>query len=174
VIFWHKLRQHFLRTLSLDSYRFQFTFKELIMDEPTLNEEKRMHFNQLVWEIARQIPPGRVAAYGQIASLIPAPEGIEDDTYKLYRARWAGSAMRECPADVPWQRVLNAQGKLSLPRESRGYAQQKALLESEGIAFDARDRIDLKRFGWEGPSRDWLVAHGLHAPEEDYQQGSLL
>jgi methylated-DNA-protein-cysteine methyltransferase related protein len=144
------------------------------MDEPTLNEEQRKHFNELVWEIARQIPPGKVAAYGQIAGLIPAPEGFDPEAYNVMRARWAGSAMRESPADVPWQRVLNALGKLSLPRESRGYAQQKALLESEGIEFDAKDRIDLKRFAWEGPSRDWLLDHHLQAPEEGYQQGSLL
>lgn len=144
------------------------------MDGPNLSEPERKKFNERVWEIARQITPGKVAAYGQIAALIPTPEAVEPEAYKTFRARWAGQAMRECPADVPWQRVLNAQGKISLPRESRGYAQQRALLESEGIVFDAKDRIDLKRFGWQGPSRAWLLEHGLEAPEEDYHQDPLI
>jgi methylated-DNA-protein-cysteine methyltransferase-like protein len=144
------------------------------MDEPGLSVSEREHFNQQVWEIARQIPPGKVASYGQIAAMIPAPAGVSLEAYAVQRARWAGSAMRECPADVPWQRVLNAQGKISLPRESRGYANQRALLEGEGVAFDARERIDLRRFGWQGPPRAWLLERGLVAPPEDYQQQSLL
>ena len=55
----------------------------------------------MVWKIARLIPAGRVATYGQIAALIPAPE-----EYQSERARWAGQAMAMCPPDVPWHCLL--------------------------------------------------------------------
>jgi methylated-DNA-protein-cysteine methyltransferase-like protein len=130
------------------------------------------NFNEMVWEIARQIPLGRVFTYGQIANLIPPPPGMPEAEYKAQRARWAGSAMSKCPPDVPWQRVLNAQGKISLPGKLGD--QQRRLLEAEGITFDDRQRIDLTRYGWDGPARDWLQERGLLIPSEDYQQPRLL
>jgi len=136
-------------------------------------DQKQQYF-QMVWEIARQIPAGKVASYGQIAAFIPAPQGISPEAYAVQRARWAGAAMRECPGDVPWQRVLNAQGKISLPAGSRGALEQRRMLEAEGVEFDARERIDLARFGWAGPPRAWLLERGLLAPDQDFQQGSLL
>jgi methylated-DNA-protein-cysteine methyltransferase-like protein len=56
--------------------------------------------------------------------------------------------MAQCPDDVPWWRVINAQGKIS---ERPGAAEQRQRLEAEGVIFDEKDRIDLKRFGWQGP-----------------------
>jgi methylated-DNA-protein-cysteine methyltransferase-like protein len=70
--------------------------------------------------------------------------------------------MAECPAEVPWQRVVNAQGKIS-PR--RGAELQRKLLESEGVVFDDRQRIDMTRYGWDGPTKEWLVENHLVAPE---------
>jgi methylated-DNA-protein-cysteine methyltransferase-like protein len=58
--------------------------------------------------------------------------------------------MAACPADVPWQRVINSQGKVSL-RQGGGGERQRELLESEGVAFNDKDRIDLKVFLWDGP-----------------------
>jgi methylated-DNA-protein-cysteine methyltransferase-like protein len=115
------------------------------------------------WEIARQIPPGRVFTYGQIAALIPPPAGMTAEDYRAWGARWVGGAMAACPEGVPWQRVLNAQGKISLPAAGGG-DRQRQLLEAEGVMFDERGRIDLKKFGWEGPSREWLLGRGLAAP----------
>jgi methylated-DNA-protein-cysteine methyltransferase-like protein len=68
--------------------------------------------------------------------------------------------MAACPEDVPWQRVINAQGKISL-RPGGGGQMQRQLLEEEGIEFDERERINLKRYGWDGPPDEWLIAHGL-------------
>jgi methylated-DNA-protein-cysteine methyltransferase related protein len=116
-------------------------------------------FNAQVWEIVRMIPPGRVFTYGQVATLIPPP-GIPEKDYRAWGARWVGGAMAACPEGVPWQRVINAQGKISL-RPGTGGARQRQLLEDEGVQFDQRERIDLARFGWEGPSDDWMEAHGL-------------
>ena len=124
----------------------------------------------MVWKIARLIPEGKVATYGQIAALIPAPQGSAPEEYQAARARWAGQAMAECPPDVPWQRVINAQAMIS-PR--RGAEEQRRLLEGEGAVFDARGRIDLARFGWAGPSADWLKATGLPASEPKYRQRGM-
>ena len=115
-------------------------------------------FKKQVWLIARQIPAGQVASYGQIAAFIPLPPGVDPAYFQSFKARWAGSAMAECPPDVPWQRVINSQGKIS-PRP--GAQRQRQLLEAEGIIFDAKERIDLKRYAWAGPSPDWLAANGF-------------
>ncbi len=108
-----------------------------------------------VWEIVRQIPRGRVATYGQIAALIPPPTGVSDKDYQAWGARWVGGAMANCPADVPWQRVINSQGKISL-RRGGGYERQRALLEAEGVTFDDLGRVDLQRYGWSGALSDRL------------------
>ena len=108
-------------------------------------------FNQQVWEIARQIPFGRVASYGQIAKMIPPPIGVEIEAYAAFAPRWVGGAMAACPDDVPWQRVINSQGKIS---ERAGAEKQRQLLEAEGILFDAKDRIDLKKYGWSGKNEE--------------------
>ncbi len=128
------------------------------MNDLELPQPVRDALYATVWKIARQIPAGRVATYGQIAAMIPSPAGISPEDYKAYRARWAGSAMAACPPDVPWQRVINSQGKIS-PR--RGAEQQRQLLEREGLVFDSKDRVDLVRFAWTGPSGEWLQANGL-------------
>lgn len=111
-------------------------------------------FNQLVWEMVRQIPAGKVATYGQIAGLITPPAGIPFERYRAFAPRWVGGAMAACPDDVPWHRVINSQGKISL-RGPEAENTQRELLEAEGILFDDRQRVDLKRFGWQGPPQDF-------------------
>jgi methylated-DNA-protein-cysteine methyltransferase-like protein len=118
-------------------------------------------FNEKVWDIVRQIPPGRVTSYGQIAAMIPPPEGMDPKSYDAFAARWVGGAMAACPNDVPWQRVINSQGKLSL---RAGAEMQRELLIAEDLVFDDRGRIDFKKFGWQGPAPDWLKSHNLYPP----------
>lgn len=134
------------------------------MEEVNLPPAQREAFNQAVWKIAALIPEGKVFTYGQIAALIPQPEGVDAETYKAYRARWAGAAMAVCPGGIPWQRVVNSQGKIS-PRQ--GAETQRRLLEGEGIVFDARDRMDLSHVGWQGPLAEWLRENGLLPPNSD-------
>ena len=112
----------------------------------------RMIYFEKVWEIVRQIPPGRVSTYGRIAAYIPAPGGMSEQAYQVRGPRMVGGAMAACPENVPWQRVINAQGKVSL-RQGGGEG-QRALLEAEGIEFDDKDRVDLKIYLWEGPSQN--------------------
>jgi len=119
------------------------------MNLPELPPAQRNAFNKAIWDLARQVPPGKVATYGQLSALVPAPAGVLPEDYAAFRARWAGEAMRVCPPGVPWQRIVNAQGKIS-PRP--GAETQKKLLEQEGVVFDSRQKIDLSRFGWPGPS----------------------
>jgi methylated-DNA-protein-cysteine methyltransferase-like protein len=118
-------------------------------------------YAEQVYAIVRAIPPGRVMAYGQVAQLIPPPEGVAPDTYLKLGPRWVGTAMVACPDDVPWQRVINSQGKIS-PRPGMGPLVQRNLLEHEGVTFDARERVDLKHFGWR-PAAEWLRERGLVA-----------
>jgi methylated-DNA-protein-cysteine methyltransferase-like protein len=103
----------------------------------------RMDFNILVWEIVRQIPAGKVMTYGQIAALIPTPPNMTTEGYRAFGPRWVGGAMASCPEGVPWQRVINSQGRISLRQSS---VQQRELLESEGLQFDPSNKIDLKKY----------------------------
>lgn len=119
-------------------------------------------FQEFVWEIARQIPPGTVSTYGQIAAMIPPPGKLNLKDYEAFGARWVGGALANCPADVPWQRVINSQGKISL---RPGAIQQKELLQSEGVAFDAKERVDFYQYGWNGPDPEWCRAHGFFVPK---------
>jgi len=99
-----------------------------------------------VYDIVRQVPRGRVTTYGDVAQLVG--QGCD--------ARLVGYAMANCPDDVPWQRVVNSQGKISLQGEAA--QKQRLRLEAEGIAFDARGKIDLKRFRWSGPGDEFAPA----------------
>src|SRR5512147_883872 len=107
-------------------------------------------YYEQVWNLVRKIPRGKVAAYGQIALMIPPPNGVEIEAYKAFGPRWVGGAMAACPDDVPWQRVINSQGKISA-RE--GAERQRRLLEEEGVLF-VKDKIDLKKYGWRGLEED--------------------
>jgi methylated-DNA-protein-cysteine methyltransferase-like protein len=96
------------------------------------------------YRVARSIPRGRVATYGQVAALAGRPRGARLCGYAL-------SALRNTVHDVPWQRVLGARGAgragISL-RDPIGAAAQRALLEREGVLVDARGRVELGRYGW--------------------------
>lgn len=100
-----------------------------------------MHFFDQVYALVRHIPAGRVASYGQIARLLEQPQA----------ARTVGWALRALPpgSDVPWQRVVNAAGRISL-RDPADAAHQRRLLQAEGVVLDADNRVDLAQFGWEG------------------------
>jgi methylated-DNA-protein-cysteine methyltransferase-like protein len=96
--------------------------------------------------VVRRIPRGRVATYGQVAALA----GFAG------QARRAGYALAALPehSAVPWHRVVNARGEISLRGPGGGGAvTQRIRLEQEGVEFDARGRISLERFAWRPRSR---------------------
>ncbi len=96
-------------------------------------------FHQCVVDIIRKIPRGKIASYGQVAALAGSPRSAR----QVVRVLHACSEKLE----LPWYRVINKQGKISLPRNG-GYELQKSLLKKEGVKFTRDDVVDLKKFGW--------------------------
>jgi methylated-DNA-protein-cysteine methyltransferase-like protein len=107
-------------------------------------------YNAQVWEMVQKIPAGKVSTYGKIASFVPVPLGVDPADYKAWGARWVGGAMAACPEGIPWQRVINSEGKVSLSSGSGGQ-RQRELLEAEGVVFDDRGRVNLQIYAWQGP-----------------------
>lgn len=97
-------------------------------------------FTKTVIEIIHNIPPGKVATYGQIALMAGNPQGARQV------ARILHSMSRK--HDLPWHRVISSKGKISLPA-GNGYEEQQALLENESIAFDKNGCVDFGKFGWQ-------------------------
>ncbi|MBN1120163.1 MAG: MGMT family protein [Anaerolineae bacterium] len=124
-------------------------------------------FNTLVWELARQIPEGYVSTYGQIASMIPPPDGVDLLTYRRLRALWVGRSMSALPdgSDVPWHRVIGGKGSISLPPGSAAAEEQRFRLAAEQVQFDVQGRVDFRLVGWDGPHDHWLAARGLLPPQ---------
>jgi len=98
-----------------------------------------------IYAATRRIPRGRVATYGQVAELA----GLGS------HARQVGYALHALPegSDVPWHRVINAQGRVSLRSVSAGAALQRALLEAEGVIFRPGGGVDLACYQWRPRSR---------------------
>ena len=92
-----------------------------------------------IYSAVRRIPKGRVSTYGRIAKLVGAPG-----------PRVVGYAMAALPAGsrVPWQRVVNHKGEISLRKGGDGELRQRRLLEAEGVQFNLRGRINLKVYAW--------------------------
>jgi methylated-DNA-protein-cysteine methyltransferase-like protein len=94
-----------------------------------------------IWRVVRSVPRGRVASYAQVAYEAGLPG----------RARMVGRALSEAGASakqLPWHRVINAQGRIALPRSSAAYVEQKTRLIAEGVIFEAGDRVSFARYGW--------------------------
>ncbi|HEY1077009.1 MAG TPA: MGMT family protein [Fontimonas sp.] len=101
-----------------------------------------------IWATIRRVPKGRVATYGQIA----AEAGFAK------RPRLTAQALRHAPERLrlPWFRIVNAQGRIAIPKGSSGHDEQRERLEAEGVIF-VRDRIDLAIYRWQPRSLAPLV-----------------
>jgi methylated-DNA-protein-cysteine methyltransferase-like protein len=95
---------------------------------------------QRIYRVVTRIPRGKVATYGQIARLAELPGQARLVGYALHSHSDQG-------ARIPWHRVINARGQVSLS-EFDGADLQRRLLEMEGITFDQKGRVDLARFQW--------------------------
>ncbi|GIW13568.1 MAG: hypothetical protein KatS3mg062_1007 [Tepidiforma sp.] len=104
-------------------------------------------FYDAVYGLVRGIPRGRVMTYGQVALELGSPAA----------ARAVGYALSYLPldTDVPWWRVVNAQGGISLRGRGEGADLQRQLLEAEGVAFERDGRVDLRRYRWFPSGGDW-------------------
>jgi methylated-DNA-protein-cysteine methyltransferase-like protein len=103
-------------------------------------DDSRTLFERIAVVIAR-VPAGRVVTYGQVAAMAGNPRAAR----QVVRVLNAWSSKR----DLPWFRVVNRDGKISLPRGG-GFEEQRALLVADGVAVDDTGRIDMTRYRWDG------------------------
>jgi methylated-DNA-protein-cysteine methyltransferase-like protein len=106
------------------------------------------NFYEQVYAVVRRVPPGKVTSYGRVAQMLGRPNAARAVGYAL-------GALKDKPedaatGDVPWQRVVNSQGRISIRNREHGAQQQAELLRSEGVEVSEDLRIDLDRFLWEG------------------------
>ncbi len=106
-----------------------------------LQETDTGNWHQAVWKVVAEIPTGHVLTYGEVARLAGMPRA----------ARRVSQALRNAPRkmELPWHRVINAQGKISFQKDSSGWRRQKELLEVEGIVF-LNGKIELEKYGYRG------------------------
>jgi len=92
-----------------------------------------------IYTLVRQVPAGHVTTYADVGRQVGCT------------ARTVGFAMSALPKghDVPWQRVINSQGRVSSRTDGDGSAIQRLLLEAEGVMFDAQQRVDLATYRWQ-------------------------
>ena len=107
-----------------------------------------------ICETVLRIPEGCVSTYGRIAELAGIPRG----------ARQVGRTMKMLPADseVPWHRVLNARGELTLAQDSPAGQRQRSRLRAEGVVVN-RGRVDMRRYNWQVSLDEWMWG-GIDGP----------
>ena len=98
-----------------------------------------------IYAWVRRVPEGKVATYGQVARLAGKCS-----------ARQVGYAMAAVPdgSGIPWHRIINSQGRISLRTGSEGHLMQRILLEAEGIVFSRDGKIDLAEYRWTAAADD--------------------
>ena len=114
-------------------------------------------FARAVYALVRAVPRGRVVTYGQVAAILGQPRA----------ARAVGTALYHLPPPlkriVPWQRVVNAAGRISIRGDLMRPDLQRDLLESEGVVFRGA-RIDLRAYRWKGPRKERRVHLTVSVP----------
>jgi len=127
VVFYSRLtRKRFYRLRVIN----MLSFIQMTKAEKSLYEK--------IYDMVKRIPKGKVATYGQIARLCGIPEHSRLIGYALHNLK--------PNSGVPWHRVINSKGMISLPRSGGDYDRQKKILEKEGVQF-IRDKIDLSKYG---------------------------
>ena len=110
---------------------------EALSKEPSAEIQVK---RESIWQVVHMIPSGKVATYGQVAALAGLPKA----------ARFAGTSLKGLPkaTRIPWHRVINAQGRISLPPSSASYQEQHQRLTQEGVLI-RNGRVVLKDYQWE-------------------------
>lgn len=103
-------------------------------------------FHAQVFAMVRQVPHGKVATYGQIATLLGSPRVARHVGFAM-----AGAWRAEGDEPVPWHRIVNAKGSISTRERADPDHDQRTLLEREGVGFRANGTVDLRAFRWAGP-----------------------
>ncbi|HEX6385465.1 MAG TPA: methylated-DNA--[protein]-cysteine S-methyltransferase [Anaerolineae bacterium] len=104
------------------------------------------NFYQQVYAVVRRIPRGKVTSYGRVARMLGRPNAARAVGYALSALK----DQREQVAEVPWQRVINGQGRISIVNREVSAQRQAELLRQEGVAVSDDLRIDLDVYLWEG------------------------
>lgn len=101
-----------------------------------------MSFPEQVYRLVARCPRGKVVSYGGVAAMLGKPRA----------ARAVGTALRELPdnSQVPWWRVINSSGRITIRGITNIAALQRALLEREGVKFNSSGKIDWEKYGWNG------------------------
>ncbi len=118
-------------------------------------------FNERVRRVTQAIPSGRVLSYGDVATLCGSPRA----------ARAVGNVLRGTGGiDLPWHRVINAQGRISGKGDVYRADRQRRLLESEGVVFNASGALDMKALRWDtdGAPNFLSPQDDFHTPPEDW------
>lgn len=105
-------------------------------------KEEKSNFYEIVYKITKSIPKGKVSSYGRIAVLSGSPRAARAVGYAL------NALKKDQEQEIPWQRVINAEGRISFKSDTSRAILQRKLLEVEGIVFQEDDRVDWKMFGW--------------------------
>lgn len=100
-----------------------------------------LSFNELVYALVRAIPYGKVLSYGRVSDLLGVPQGAR-------AVGWALHNLGSREPSVPWHRVVNARGRVSIKGSPEAAMEQRARLESEGVVFDESDTLDMRRYLW--------------------------
>lgn len=105
-------------------------------------------FYEKVYVLVRQIPIGKVSSYGRVAAMLGSAGAARQVGYAMSALK--SKANNETYADIPWQRVINHQGKITIKGSEHGRLRQAELLKEEGVDVDNNLQVDMDVFLWEG------------------------
>lgn len=117
------------------------------------------NFYEQVYAVVRRIPAGKVTSYGRVAQMLGRPNAARAVGYAL-------SALREqnLTEPVPWQRVINAQGRISIVNQEHNAQEQARLLRAEGVEVSEDLKVDLNTYLWEG--LHWIEIDDILGPKK--------
>jgi len=127
------------------------------LNERPGEEMSKPNFYEQVYAVVRLIPAGQVTSYGRIAAMLGSPNAARAVGYALRALKDTGDMPDY--TDIPWQRVVNSQGRISIQNREFGAQLQAELLRGEGVVVGEEFRIDLDRFLWSG--LHWLEVDDL-------------
>lgn len=108
------------------------------------------NFYEQVYEVVMRIPAGKVSSYGRIAKMLGRPRAARAVGYALGALKGAKSKDKYTSKTVPWQRVVNSQGRISIRSRTATGNRQAKMLRAEGVEVDDKLYIDFEKFLWEG------------------------
>ncbi len=108
----------------------------------------RPNFYERVYRVVRRVPAGKVTSYGRVAAMLGAPRAARAVGYALQALK----DRRDDPGfePVPWHRVINSQGRISIVNREHGAEEQARRLRAEGVPVDDTLRVDIEAYLWEG------------------------